>query len=476
MRISPCLQRETDSMSLAGGWVSRIDPAGRPAKSGPRAPARRPAGARRGMVMTGSPTTVEQQQQRRGRQGRRRGRILAATIASAGLALGVVATQAGSPALAHSRHHHSAFVQRNLVSDLAGRAELLDPAVKNPWGIAFGPNTPLWVSNDSNPAANCGEGCTPRPEDLLTQVTLYTGATKAHPQVAKVPVEVTASSPTGIVFNPSSSFLIDQGQGAGPEPARFMFNETFLDANGGPEGRITGWSRAAEGDQPPATTKTDASQPGLFPSGLALVPGEGHRHPMLLVAKFDSPSITIYDEEFRDQSAQGRFVDPGAADAGFVPYNVMYLKGRVYVTYTDNVSISAHSVFKPSGRFIRRLHSNDEKGPLVGPWGMAIAPEHWGRFGGDLLVGNVFDGKIHAFNRYNGHLEGTLNNAAGDPLVNIGLWGLQFGNGVIGNHRTLVFSAGIGSGPDGGPASPTDDDTYAHGLVGLIQPARHHHD
>jgi uncharacterized protein (TIGR03118 family) len=283
---------------------------------------------------------------------------------------------------------------------------------------------------------------------------------------------VTASSPTGIVFNPSSSFLIDQGQGAGPEPARFMFNETFINAAGnGPEGRITGWSPAADGNNPKATTSTAARSDGAFPTGLALVPGRRHhRHPRLLVAGNPNTQIAIYDRRFREHAARGRFVDPGAARAGLAPYNVMYLSGRVYVTYTDGQSISALSVFKPSGRFIRRLHTNDDKGPLVGPWGMAIAPEHWGRFGGDLLVGNVFDGMIHAFNRHNGHLEGTLRDASGDPLVNPGLWGLQFGNGVIGNHRTLVFAAGIGSGPGGGPISPDNDDTYAHGLVGLIQP------
>jgi uncharacterized protein (TIGR03118 family) len=428
--------------------------------------------------MTGSPTTVEQQQHGRGRQRRGRGRILAATIASAGLALGVVTTQAGSPAVAHSRHDHSAFVQRNLVSDLPGRAEFLDPAVKNPWGIAFGEKTPLWVSNNFNPASNCGD-CIPPPEDLLTQVTLYRGATRANDPVIKVPVEVTASQPTGIVFNPSSSFKINQGQGAGLEPARFMFNEVFVNAAGdGPEGRITGWSPAADGNNPKATTSTAARSDGAFPTGLALVSGRRHhRQPRLLVAGNPAPTqIAIYDRKFREHPARGRFVDPGAARSGLPPYNVMYLSGRVYVTYTDFETISALSVFTPSGRFIKRLHTNDDKGPLVAPWGMAIAPQHWGGFGGDLLVGNVLDGTIHAFNRRNGHLEGTLSNAAGDPLVNIGLWGLQFGNGVIGNHRTLVFSAGIGSGPDGGPASPTDDDTYTHGLVGLIQPARHHHD
>ena len=46
------------------------------------------------------------------------------------------------------------FTQRDLVSDVPGLAELLDPVVKNPWGIAFGPvatPTPLWVNNKFAP-------------------------------------------------------------------------------------------------------------------------------------------------------------------------------------------------------------------------------------------------------------------------------------------------------------------------------------
>jgi hypothetical protein len=96
---------------------------------------------------------------------------------------------------------------------------------------------------------------------------------------------------------------------------------------------------------------------------------------------------------------------------------------------------------------------------------MAIAPAHWGGFGGALLVGNVGDGRINAFSPRTGHLLGTLKNARGHAIVNPGLWGIAFGNGVIGTPRTLLFAAGIGSAPGG-----FGDDVYLHGLVGLIRP------
>ncbi|MDX6301538.1 MAG: hypothetical protein QOF53_2752, partial [Nocardioidaceae bacterium] len=100
---------------------------------------------------------------------RRRGTLAAATLASSCLVLGVLGTQAGSAAATHARHQgHHAFKQVNLVSDLDNvGAKLVDPAVKNPWGIAFGPATPVWVDNNFNPNA---------PADLTTKITLYAGA------------------------------------------------------------------------------------------------------------------------------------------------------------------------------------------------------------------------------------------------------------------------------------------------------------
>ena len=139
------------------------------------------------------------------------------------------------------------------------------------------------------------------------------------------------------------------------------------------------------------------------------------------------------------------------------------LKDRVYVAYasTANNGGGGVSVFSSGGKFKKRLVTG---GKLNDPWGMAIAPHEWGEFGGALLVSNVDDGKINAFNRRNGRFLGTVKDAMGKPLVNPGLWGLAFGNGTIGTPNTLLFAAGIGSAPGG------FGDVYAHGLVGLIEP------
>jgi uncharacterized protein (TIGR03118 family) len=378
-----------------------------------------------------------------------------ALIAALASATPTGAVAAHRPAVSGNDGHGGAFRQVNLVSDVPGRAQLLDNEVKNPWGIAMGPTTPLWVNNNFNPASACN--CIPQPEDLLTKATLYAGANKSGP-ITKIPLEVTTSSPTGMVFNPTKQFKIDQG--GTMTPALFLFNEAFIDASGtDAESVITGWSPADP--LPTTTTPTAARQDHNFPVGLALVPGGMHRGARLLVANGNNGRIVVYGRAFHQIMNRHLFVDPMRRADGLDAYNVMFLNHRVYVSYFKGRT-GAVSVFTPGGRFIKRLVTG---APLVGPWGMAIAPKHWGEFGGALLVGNVDNGKINAFNRHTGKFLGTLKNRNGRPLVNPGLWGIEFGNGVIGTPHTLIFAAGIGSEVGG-----FGDDIYEHGLIGLIRP------
>jgi uncharacterized protein (TIGR03118 family) len=95
---------------------------------------------------------------------------------------------------------------------------------------------------------------------------------------------------------------------------------------------------------------------------------------------------------------------------------------------------------------------------------MALAPRSFGRFGGDLLVGNFGDGRINAFRRDGSDwsYDGTLHGANGKPLVVNGLWALVFGNGgTAGPTDTLFFASG-----------PHDwlgeTELGVHGLVGSI--------
>ena len=93
-------------------------------------------------------------------------------------------------------------------------------------------------------------------------------------------------------------------------------------------------------------------------------------------------------------------------------------------------------------------------GPLASPWGVAIAPMSFGKFGGDLLVGNFSFAKgvgdvINAFNPVTDALMGSIdvNPGIGTPG---GLWSIVFGGGGSdGTPNTLFFTDGV-NGETGG--------------------------
>ena len=110
---------------------------------------------------------------------------------------------------------------------------------------------------------------------------------------------------------------------------------------------------------------------------------------------------------------------------------------------------------KASTAFIRRVAS---QGALNAPWGMTVAPAGFGRFSGDLLVGNFGDGRINAFDGQTFEPRGHLKRPDQKPIVIDGLWALEFGNaGSNGTPDQLFFTAG--------------PDEESHGLFGMITPS-----
>jgi len=363
-----------------------------------------------------------------------------ALIGVSSLCVALVGTAGQVPgASAHDgMHRHAAFRQVNLVSDIKGMAKLTDPAVKNPWGIAFGTKkgeeTPLWVANQ-----------------FSNKVTLYLGA-NGQSRITKVPLTIDASSPTGMVFNDMKAFNIKQD--GVMTPARFLFNE-----NSQSGAQVTGWSNVPS--PPTVTTPGSEVKAGAFDTGLALVPRTEHHGPWLLASDFNSGMVDIYNRQFEKKERPKLFVDHQALKQGLLAYNVMRLDdGRVYVAYGNFGVPGSITVFNSNGKLLKRLVVRDPR--LLGPWGMAIAPRSWGRLSGALLVGNVEDGLIVAYNRMNGMDRGVLRDANGMKIVIPGLWGIAFGNGVIGTPRRLIFAAGIGDEHGEG--------FYEHGLVGYLAP------
>jgi uncharacterized protein (TIGR03118 family) len=106
-------------------------------------------------------------------------------------------------------------------------------------------------------------------------------------------------------------------------------------------------------------------------------------------------------------------------------------------------------------------------GPLNQPVDVALAPPTFGKFGGDLLVGNFGDGRIGVYhevatNRW--AYRGALRTEDQRIIEIDGLWGLEFGNGgSAGPKEALYFTAG--------PHTWRGETVEAvRGLVGTITP------
>ncbi len=333
------------------------------------------------------------------------------------------------------------YLQTNLVSDVPGLATSTDPNLHNPWGLVAGPGGPWWVSDNAHDFAG-----QPHPPGAST---LYNGAGQPLPLVVTIPPGSASpagsiGSPTGIVFNGNpSDFIVSQGGNSGP--AFFIFATM--------DGTISGWSPAVSFTN--AIKVVDNSGVADY-EGLALANnGSGN---FLYATDFATGNIDVFDNTFTPVTLAGSFTDPNLP-SGFTPYGIQSLDGNLYVTYIPNnfAPNGIVDVFDTNGNFIRRLVTG---GNLNLPWGMAIAPHDFGQFSNALLVGNVADGHINAYNPDTGAFRGQLEDTNGNPFTEPGLWSLKFGNdGLAGSSDTLFFTAGING--------------YADGLLGSLTVPQH---
>jgi uncharacterized protein (TIGR03118 family) len=184
----------------------------------------------------------------------------------------------------------------------------------------------------------------------------------------------------------------------------------------------------------------------------------------------------VFDGSFNVIHNPFAFRDPWLP-RGYAPFGIAVLSGRVLVTYAlqdanaeDDEKGAGHGFideYTLDGYLLRRVVS---RGALNSPWGLAWAPDEFGKFEHTLLVGNFGDGKIHGYRwRPFGefHNRGPLRDAQGNAIVIDGLWALAFGNDhSAGSSHTLFFTAGPNDEEDGlfgkiefvGPCDDDDDD------------------
>jgi uncharacterized protein (TIGR03118 family) len=363
-----------------------------------------------------------------------RGRRWCGALAVAAVALLALAP----PVAADSRHSGRVighYTQRDLVSDLPGAAEVTDANLVNPWGLTFGPMTPAWVADNGTDVS-----------------TLYAGAVAGSP-VARLPlvVGIPGGAPTGAVFNGSAGFVVSSGISSGP--ARFIFSSEA--------GTITGWNPAVP---PPPTSmqaQTAVTVPDAVFKGLAIA--DTATGPRLYATDFHHGTVDVWDANFAPVNRPGAFQDP-AIPRGFAPFGIQAVNGGLVVTYAKQDADAGDDVagrgrgfvdfYDTSGTLLRRFAA---RGALNSPWGVAMAPQGFGKASGAVLIGNFGDGRINAYDPVDARFLGALRDERGRRITIDGLWALQFGNGVIGTPQSLLFTAG-----------PDDE---AHGLFGELTPA-----
>jgi len=379
---------------------------------------------------------------------------------------------------AGDRHHDgddNRYVVNNLVSDLPGAAHP-DSNLKNAWGVAFTPGaSPFWVADNATGLSTLYDGdgtivalvgspsggvtipCPPSP-----------GQGSSCPQTA---------APTGMVWNPttmtSTAFLVPlTGKAA-----------SFIWAT--EDGTVSAWTgNLASNPFNAVLAVNNANIPnatlgavykglatGVNATGVIVTPPNMTDFVLLYVTNFRAGTIEVYGPApagsttgfYVPVTTDGNFTD---ADIpfGYAPFGIQNINGDLFVTYAKQ-NATKHDddagkgrgfvdVFDTDGHLLRRFAS---RGALNSPWGVARASQAFGRFSGDILVGNFGDGRINAFDS-DGNFLGQLRDTNGKPISIDGLWTLTLGGGAKSSQDTMYFTAG--------PNSETD------GLFGTITPAQ----
>ena len=307
------------------------------------------------------------------------------------------------------------YVVHPLVSNTASEAgNPPDPHLVNAWGLAAGPGTPWWVNDN-------GQGL----------ATLYNATG------AKRPLEVmVGDGPTGMVFNSTPDFKLKSGA-----TSLFLFD--------GENGVIRAW-----GGGPAAETELDLSGEDAVFKGLAIAnTSAGSR---IYATDFHNRRVDVFDGSWTQIKSPFAFFDP-SIPGNYGPFGIQAIGSRIYVTYAKTQPGSNDEAHGQGLGFVDAFDAATGilvskvaiHGQLNAPWGLAWAPPSFGRFGGDLLVGNFGDGNINAYRPILGGAlfvpQGQLRTTDGRIIAIDGLWALEFGNGNLANNGptdTLFFTAG----------------------------------
>ena len=317
------------------------------------------------------------------------------------------------------------YKQTNLVADTSSVTPApahVDANLINPWGIAFFPGGPFWISDNNSGFST-----------LYDQTGMLQGTFTIPPPAGSS----AAATPTGIVANLSQTGFIVGGQSS-----LFIFATE--------DGTISGWNGGAN-----VILAVDNSMggAGAVYKGLAMIANNGAN--FLLATNFRSGKVEVYDSNFKLTNLSGTFNDPNLP-AGYAPFGIHVITNaknqtNIYVTYAlqdaakhDPIHAAGDGlvdIFDTNGNMIQTfvmqgdMHTN-------APWGIVIPPAGFGAFAGDVLVGNFGDGVLNAYTPAGTFID-SVRDAGGNVITNLSLWDLVFGGGgAAGDANTLYLTAG----------------------------------
>jgi uncharacterized protein (TIGR03118 family) len=321
----------------------------------------------------------------------------------------------------------SGYQQINLVGYQPGMAPHTDPNL-NGWGMDFTPGGPFCVA-DTTPGV----------------ATFYDRSGQVLPQVVTIPAAPSqplgpVGRPTGVVYNPTSDFVISEnGRSA---PAEFLFDAR--------DGTISGWNPAVDPDHAIIMVDNSTEAPSRADYTGLVIAENSQGQNVLYAADFHNNKIDMFDGGFH---SLGSFTDPNVPVQypGHTAWQVEELNGQLWVTFGRHKPGpygGVVDIFDTDGRLLTPNHfaaNAPGAGPLENPWGIVQAPAKFGAFSHDILIGNVEGaGNINAFDPITGVFLGQLKHPDGTPVAIPGLWDLTFGGGSPDNglSKQLYFDAG----------------------------------
>jgi uncharacterized protein (TIGR03118 family) len=320
------------------------------------------------------------------------------------------------------------YRQSNLASSLPNIADNAAPTLIDPWGMAFFTGQPFFIADNGvgKVTALDASGLSARPGSFTLPNAAGTGF----------------DHPTGIAADQNSSF----GNPAAIKPFIIVTEQ----------GTIFTWGLDAAGDFPQQATLQFSRASAVF-KGVTILSSTSNG-PALAGTDFRAGLVETFlpsNPGFTPVTPPGKFTDSNLP-VGFAPFGIQVIGRQVFVTYAlqdalkhDPVVGAGNgivNIFDMDGNFVKRFATG---GPLNAPWGVTRASGNFGPFSNDVLIGNVGDGTISAFDPTSGRFLGPLLDGNGNPIVAVGLNALAFRADGFGDPDTLYFTSQVNS-PDNG--------------------------